>query len=73
MATQLARQRERNAHQRCVWQRPLHFKIWPPIRKPLDRRLFGDVERVLIGLIDFGEGLDQIDRVGFIPGEPGAN
>src|SRR6185503_10330287 len=35
--------------------------------------MLGDVERVMIGLIDLGEGFDQIDCVGFVAAEPGAN
>ena len=50
-------------------QRPLDLEIRPAIREPINCRLFCDVERVLIGLIDFGEGFDQIDGVGFIAGE----
>ena len=45
----------------------------PPVFEPIDRRLFRNVERVLIGLIDLGEGLDQIDGVGFIAAELGSD
>jgi hypothetical protein len=35
--------------------------------------VFGYVESVLVGLIDLGEGLDQIDGVSFVATEVGAN
>ena len=42
------------------------FEVGPPVSEALDGLAFCDVECVAIGLIDLGEGLDQIDGVGFI-------
>src|SRR6478672_7892824 len=52
-----------------MWKSPLDLKIWPAVCETIDGRLFGDEESVAIGLIEVGEGFDQIDGVGFVSGE----
>jgi len=47
-------------------QRLLDSEVRPTLIKPLDRGRFGYVQPVEIGLIDLGEGLDQVDGVTFI-------
>ena len=54
-------------------QRAFYLEVSPAVLEPIGRRLFRNIERVLIGLIDLGEGLDQIDGVGFIAGELGSD
>lgn len=66
MASQLARKRQWDADKRSVWQRLLNGEVRPAIIKSLDCRPFGYKESVMVGLIDFGESLDQVDSVTFI-------
>ena len=66
VASQLARKRQGNADQRSMWQRLLDCEVRPTLIKPLDRGRFRNVQPVEIGLIDLGEGLDQVDGVTFI-------
>jgi hypothetical protein len=49
-----------------VWQCLFDGEVGPTIGKTLDGLAFGDIERVPIELIDFGECLDQISGVGFV-------
>ena len=69
MAAQLPGKRQRNTHEWGVRQRLLDLEIGPALIKPLDSGPFGDVQGVKIGLIDLGEGLDQVDGVTFIAAE----
>jgi hypothetical protein len=48
-------------------QRWLDREVRPTLIKPLDSGPFGYVEGVEIGLINLGEGLDQVDGITFIP------
>ena len=45
------------------------LEIGPALIKPLDSGPFGYVQGVKIGLIDLGEGLDQVDGVALIAAE----
>jgi hypothetical protein len=47
----------------------MHDDVGPAAGKSIERVLSGYVEGVLIGLIDFGEGFDQIDGVGLVAAE----
>ena len=66
MASQLARKRQRDADQRSVWQCLLDGEVGPAIIKSLDCRPFGYKASVLVGLIDSGQSLDQVNGVTFI-------
>ena len=66
---QLTRKCQRNTHQRRMRQGLLDLKVRPALIKPLDRGPLGYVQGVKIGLIDLGEGLDQVDGVTFIAAE----
>jgi hypothetical protein len=66
MASQLARKRQRDADQRSVWQCLLDGEVRPAIIKSLDCRPFGYKESVMVGLIDSGKSLDQVNGVTFI-------
>ena len=50
-------------------QRLLDLEIGPALIEPLESGPFGYVQGVKIGLVDFGEGLDQVDGVTFIAAE----
>ena len=54
-------------------QRLLDRDVGPTFGETIDRVLFCNVESVLVGLIDFGEGFDQIDRICFVSAESGSN
>jgi hypothetical protein len=71
MAAQLAGKRQRDADQRRMRQGLLDLEVRPTLIKPLNSGPFGDVQSVKIGLIDLGEGLDQVDGVTFIAAEFG--
>jgi hypothetical protein len=71
MAAQLAGKRQRDADQRRMRQGLLDLEVRPTLIKPLNGGPFGDVQSVKIGLIDLGEGLDQVDGVTFIAAEFG--
>ena len=66
MASQLARKRQRDADERSVRQCLLDGEVRPAIIKSLDCRPFGYKESVMVGLIDSGQSLDQVDSVTFI-------
>ena len=66
MASQLAGKCQWDADERRVRQSLLDGEVRPAIIKPLDCRAFSYEESVMIGLIDFGKGLDQVDGVTFI-------
>ena len=66
ITTQFKREAQRDPHHRSVRKDPAHFKISPSIHESIDRGFLRDEECVLIYLIGFGEGFDQIDGVGFI-------
>jgi len=66
MTSQLAGKCQWDADERRVRQSLLDGEVRPAIIKPLDCRAFGYKESVMIGLIDFGQGLDQVDSVTFI-------
>ena len=66
MASQLAGKCQRDADERSVRQGLLNGEVGPAIIKPLDCRAFGYKKSVMIVLIDFGKGLDQVDGVAFI-------
>ena len=69
VASQLAGKRQGDTDQRRMRQRLLDPEVRPTLVKPLDSGPFGNVESVEIGLIDLGEGLDQVDGVTFITAE----
>ena len=73
MPAQFARKSQRNAHQRRMRQRFSYREVRPATSKPIDCRWPRDVDSVPIGLIDFGESLNQISRVGFVAGELSSN
>ncbi len=66
MASQLAGKRQWDTNQRRMRQRLLDREVRPTLIKPLDSGPFSYVESIAIGLIDPGEGLDQVDSVTFI-------
>ena len=71
MASQLAGKRQWDTNERCMRQRLLDREVRPTLIKPLNGGPFGDVQSVKIGLIDLGEGLDQVDGVTFVAAEFG--
>ena len=73
MAAQFAREDQRNTHQRGVRQRQANDEIRPAICKTIHSRLPGDVDCVLILLIEFSESFDQINSVGFVAAESGSH
>jgi hypothetical protein len=69
VASQLAGERQGDADERSMRQRLLDREVRPTLIKPLESGPFGYVQRVKIGLIDLGEGLDQVGGVPFITAE----
>ena len=66
VASQLAGKCQWDADEWSVRQRLPDREVRPTLIKPLDSGPFGYVQSVEIGLIDLGEGLDQVDGVTFI-------
>jgi hypothetical protein len=66
MPSQLAGKRQWDPDERRMRQRLPDREVRPTLIKPLDRGRFGYVESITIGLIDPGEGLDQVYSVTFI-------
>ena len=66
MLSQFPSERQRNPDYWRVRQGLFDGEVGPTIDKPIDGLGFSDIERVAIGLIDFGEGLDQISGVGYV-------
>jgi hypothetical protein len=50
-----------------------YFEVRPAALKPTDRSGFGNVEGVLIRLVDLGQGFDQIRSVAFVSAQGGAD
>ena len=71
MPPQFPGKRQRNTHQRRMRQSLFDLEIGPAIIEPLESDRLGDIEGVTIGLIDLGEGFDQIGRVTFVAAELG--
>jgi len=65
-AAQFHRQTERNSDKRGMRQDPANGEIRPSTLKAIDRRLPRHIDGVMVLMIDFGEGFDQVNRIGFI-------
>jgi hypothetical protein len=69
-AAQLCGERERDAHEGRVRQRPFHTHVRPAILESLDGRLLRHIQSVTIDLINFCESLNQISNVTLIARQP---
>src|SRR2546422_5574078 len=73
IAAQLGAQCYRYAYNWSVRQSSGNGKVGPASAETLYGRAFGDVKRIVIGGVDFGKRLDEIDGVRFITGQLSAN
>jgi len=63
----------RYPNQGTVRKRSDDGKIWPAAFEAFHRLSLGYIEGIAIGLIDLRKRFDEVDGVGFVAGESGAN